>query len=119
MNKGQAIAKVNAHLGDVVLNNGNTSFSNINAKNPVWWLNISTKKFESELHILLSKKNDSGLIWLRVKVDTFTNLESVFRIRNTGDVDLEIACEGNRYMRDIKGPVSYNFVRHIEHEWNE
>ena len=119
MNKGQATAEVNAYIGDVALNNGNTSFSNINAKKPVWWLNISPKKFENELHILLAKKNDSGLIWLRIKANTFPNLESVFRIRNTGDVDLEIACEGNRYMRDIKGHATYNFSRHIEHEWDE
>ena len=120
MNKRQATRKVNAHLNSVVLDNDNTIFSNINAAKPVWWINIPLEKFKKEINILLAKKKEGSLIWLKIKADTFLNPEKVFRIRNDkGAVDLEIACEGSRYMCDIKGRRRYNFRRHIECEWDK
>ena len=109
---------VNDHLRDGVLTSYNTSFASVNRSKPVWWLNINSRKFKSEFHILLAK--NPGLIWLRIEANTFPYLESVFRIRLDKDaVDLEIASGGSQYMRDTKsGGVGYDFRPHIECEWN-
>ena len=119
MKKAEAIRKVNRYLGGEVLNNVNISFSNVNAAKSVWWLNIKPERFLNDLHILLCKKEESGLIWLKIEGNAFQNLESVFKIRSDkGVVDLEISSDGNRYMCDLKsGGTGYNFRRHIEHKW--
>ena len=119
MNKVQAVIKVNRYLGNAVLNYKNTHFSTINKSKLVWWLNIPPKKFSNDLHVLLANKEDSEfLIWLRIEPNAIANPEKVFRIRDTGAVDLEISCDGNRYMYDIKsGGTGYNFRRHIEYQW--
>ena len=118
MNKSQAIKMVNDHLREGVLTAYNTSFASVNRSKPVWWLNINSRKFKSEFHILLAK--NPGLIWLRIEANTFPYLGSVFRIRLDKDaVDLEIACGGSQYMRDTKsGGVGYDFRPHIQREWN-
>lgn len=119
MDKSQAMNMVNSHLGYNELTSRNTSFSNVNKRKPVWWLNIHPRKFQSESHILLAKK--SGLIWLKIKARAFPNLENVFRIRpDKGSVDLEIPISGQRYMHDIKsGGTGYDFKTHIQREWAE
>lgn len=117
---------VNNHLGKKLLSSRNTHFSNINASQArdFWWLNIHPRKFKSELHILLAKKDDNGLIWLRIDADTFPNPADVFRTRTdngrVGIVDLDICSDDAdaRYMRDTKGP-GYDFRPHIAHEWDE
>ena len=127
MDKVTAIRMVNDHLGDVLLNDGNTHFANVNASQArdFWWLNIHPRKFKSELHILLAKKGDNGLVWLRIEVDTFPNPADVFRVRTDdgklGIVDWEICSDDTdaRYMRDIKsGGTKYNFRPHIVQEWD-
>lgn len=115
---------VNSHLGYRALTDRNTSFSNINKAKPVWWFTIKPNKFRSDLHLLLAKDNDAGLIWLKIKANTFPDLENVFRIRHDkhyyGCIDFEIPISGPSYMRDIKGGGSgYDFKPHIQREWNE
>ena len=119
MNRREAIVFVNERTGYVVLNGNNSRFSNVNKSNPVWWLNIPPEKFKRELHILLAKKNDRGLIWLKIEAHTFPDLENVFKMRrDKGVVDLEISSEGIRYLCDVKsGGTGYNFRRHIQEEW--
>ena len=39
MDKRSAMAMVNEHWGSRLLDGGNTSFANINASKPVWWIN--------------------------------------------------------------------------------
>lgn len=122
MDKATAIQKVNDHFGEVLLSSGNTHFSNINASQArdFWWLNIPPRKFKSELHILLVKKDDNGLIWLRVKANAFPNPSAVFKTRDNGKMDLEICSDDTdaRYMRDVRG-AGYDFRPHIAHEWEE
>ena len=62
MDKRPAMEMVNEHLGNRLLYGRNTSFANINAKVPVWWININPSKFKSDLHLLLAKEGDGGLI---------------------------------------------------------
>ena len=118
MNKSQAIEMVNDHLRDDVLTSDNTSFASVNRSKSVWWLNISTRRFKSELHLLLAK--NPGLIWLRIEANAFQCLDSVFRIRLDKDaVDLEISSGGTQYMRDTKsGGGGYDFRPHIKYEWS-
>ena len=110
---------INKHLGYTALTRYNASFSNINRAKPVWWLNISPKKFSDESHILLAK--DRGMIWLKFEANAFPNLESVFKIRADKNlVDLEIPISGHQYMRDVKGGgTGYDFKPHIQREWSE
>ena len=127
MDRSDAIGKVNAHLGGRVLKgsgrNSNTHFSNINnSDKQVWWLNINPQRFKNDLHILLAKKQ--GLIWLRIKAGAIPHPESVFRVRpdkgDKGVIDLEIAADGDLYLKDVKsGGTGYDFRRHIEYEWDE
>lgn len=120
MNKKQAMGMVNEYLGDVVLRGNNTTFAkkpDADAQRQVWWLEIDPQNFTEERHILLA--NDPGLIWLRIKANTFQNPEKVFKIRQDKDrVALEISNSGSPYLCDIRnGGTGYNFRRHIEREW--
>ncbi len=119
MDKESAIAKVNGHLGYRLLDGRNTSFAHINLAKEVWWLNISPRKFKSDLHIILVKESDSGLVWLRIKGNSIPTPEKVFRVRqDNGLIDLEISSRPPRYMTDIKsGGTGYDFAEHIEYQW--
>ena len=118
MDKQSAMKMVNEHLGYRLLGGGNTSFANVNASKPVWWINISLDKFKSDRHILLVKGN-GGLIWLRIEGNSFSDLGKVFRVREDKDcVDLEISSRHPQYMIDVKsGGTGYDFTKHVEHEW--
>ena len=119
MNKSDAMQMVNDHIGGRALKRSNTSFSNINTRHPVWWLNINPQRFKSELHILLAK--NPGLIWLRLDANAIPNPESVFRVRSdNGLIDIEIAVGGNRYLMDVKGGrTGYDFRPHVAYEWDD
>ena len=117
MNKQTAMEKVNGHLGYRLLNGQNTHFSSVNARKSVWWLNVPLRKFKDELHLLLAKEN-GGLIWLRIKGNTFLLPKDVFRYRKDKDaIDLEISTMPQAYMTDVKsGGTKYNFTKHIKYE---
>ena len=119
MDKQSAMEMVNEHWGCRLLDRGNTSFANINASKPVWWININPGKFKSDQHILLAKEGDGGLIWLRIESNSFPDLGKVFRVRRDKDcIDLEISSRPPKYMIDVKsGGTEYDFTKHIEHEW--
>ena len=119
MDKKSAMAKVNEHLGYSLLVNGNTSLANVNSAKDVWWFNISPRKFERDLHIILVKEKDSGLIWLRIKGNSIPTPTKVFTVRqDNGYIDLEISSRPPYYMTDVKGGgKGYDFSRHIEYEW--
>ena len=119
MDKQSAMARVNGHLGYRLLDGRNTSFANINASKAVWWLNINPKKFKTDLHLLLAKEDDGGVIWLRIEGNFIAAPENVFRVRqDNGLIDLEISSRSPQYMTDVKsGGQGYNFASHIEHEW--
>ena len=119
MDKRSAMEMVNEHLGNRLLYGRNTSFANINAAAPLWWMNIKPSKFKSDLHLLLAKEGGGGLIWLRIKGNAFPDVSKVFRLRQDNDcIDLEISSRTPQYMTDIKsGGTGYDFTKHIAHEW--
>lgn len=126
MDKSIAMRMVNRHLGEASrLNHHNAIFSNVNVSKDVWWFTIPPQKFESELHVLLAKEDDSGLIQLRIKADTFPNPYALFeaRVRNGKVfVDWEICSDDTdpRYMCDTRNRgTKYDFGPHIVHEWDE
>lgn len=114
MNKRSAIERVNSHGGGKLLTSSNACFSSINRANPVWWLTIPVSKFENELHLLL-RKRDGGLIWIRIPASRFQSPENMFRYRPDKDaVSLEISCERQRYLSEVKGPGSVRFHPLVE-----
>ncbi len=118
--KALAIKKVNEHLGYKLLESSNTSFSSINNAKLVWWLDISPKKFKKELHLLLARDMDQGLIWLRIKANTFPIPEEKFSYRaDNGYISLEISCNNaGQYLHDVRsGGMGYDFSSHVEYEW--
>ena len=119
MDKKSAMAKVNGHLGYTLLVARNTSLANVNSAKDVWWLNISPRKFERDLHIVLVKERDCGLIWLQVKGNSIPTPTKVFTVRqDNGYIDLEISSRPPYYMTDVKGGgKGYDFSKHIEYEW--
>lgn len=115
---------VNKRLGEASsLNHHNAVFSNVNVSKDVWWFTIPPQKFVSELHVLLAKKDDSGLIWLRIRANAFPNLANVFRKRaDNGKVHWEICSDDTDalYMRDTKNVrIKYDFRPHIAQEWDD
>ena len=120
MDKTKAMRRVNDHLGlgYRLLDGRNTHYSSVNASKPVWWLNIPLRKFAEELHLLLAKEN-GGLIWLRIKGNTFSSPKDVFRYwEDKGAIDLEISAMPRDYMTDVKSSgTGYNFTKFIECEW--
>ncbi len=115
MEKVSAISMVNNYVGHRLLNQRNTSFANLNASKPLWWLNISQDKFKSELHILLADDSRDRLMWLKIEADSIPEPAEVFRIRgDNGAVDLGISCLPNTYLVDsYGGGIGYNFSKHI------
>lgn len=118
MNKKFAMATINGHLGSRLLEGGNTRFSRVNASKDVWWLNPKPEQFKSDLHIILVKEGDSGLIWLRIPGNSIPVPAKVFKFRqDKGCIDLEISSRSLRYMTDVKsGGSGYDFSKHIERE---
>ena len=120
MNKRKAIEVVNAHLGEDVLNNGNTCYSTMtsnNAGEDVWWFTVPPQKFKSELHALLAKEDGDSLIWLRIKASQVS--PELFKQRSDGKVDWEI-CANTPFLRDIRsGETGYDFRPHIAHQWQD
>ena len=112
------MARVNEHVGYPLLRDDNTSFANINSKKDVWWVNVNPRKFRHELHIILVKDGDSGLIWLRIAPSSISAPEDVFRVKqDNGYVDFEISSHPERYMKDVRsGGTEYDFSRHVEVE---
>ena len=119
MDKKSAIAKVNGHLGYTLLDARNTSLANVNKKQPVWWLKINLRKFERDLHILLLKEKNGGLIWLKIKGNSIPTPTKVFTVRQDNEyIDLKISSRPPYYMTDVKdGGKGYDFSKHIEYEW--
>ena len=122
MDKRSAMEMVNEHLGNRLLYGRNTSFANINAAVPLWWMTIDPSKFKSDLHLLLAKEGDGGLIWLRIKGNAFPDVSKVFRVRqdngHKGWIEWGIASRPPKYMTDVwSGGTEYDFTKHIEHEW--
>ena len=122
MDKRSAMEMVNEHLGNRLLYGRNTSFANISGPASLWWMTIDPSKFKSDLHLLLAKEGDGGLIWLRIKGNAFPDVSKVFRVRqdnsHKGWIDWEISSRPPKYITDVKsGGTEYDFTKHIEHEW--
>ena len=123
MDKRSAMDMVNEHLGNRLLYGRNTSLANISGKEPKrWWMTIDPSKFKSDLHLLLAKEGDGGLIWLRIKGNAFPDVSKVFRVRqdngHKGWIEWGIASRPPKYMTDVwSGGTEYDFTKHIEHEW--
>ena len=103
--KSSAIDFVNNKNGFSKLINSNTSFSNINKTNPVFWINADPKKFSKEFNIICIDKND--LIWFNIPQGEFNDPDKQFYIRkDNGKVHIEIPIKGeNDYLNDIKNGV--------------
>lgn len=106
--KSSAIDFVNNRNGFSKLNNSNTSFSNINKTNPVFWINVDPKKFSKEFNIICIDKNE--LIWFSIPQGEFNEPDKQFYIRkDNGKVHIEIPIKGeNDYLNDIKNGVKLN-----------
>jgi hypothetical protein len=108
--KSDAIDIVNNDLGNSILNNSNTVFSNINRNGDFWWLNISPKKFNSMLNIILVENNE--LIWIsNLSDEVCVNYTAYFNTRDdNGKIDLYIdAIEGNTYLKETRKGKDFDF----------
>lgn len=103
--KSSAIDFVNNKNGFSKLNNSNTSFSNINKTNPVFWINADPNKLSKEFNIICIDKNE--LIWFNIPQGEFNDPDKQFYIRkDNGKVHIEIPIKGeNDYLNDIKNGV--------------
>lgn len=109
MTKNQLISHIN-NIHNSKLNNSNTNFSNINKSKSVWWFNISTSKFDSDVNLLLNAEEYA--LWLFLPKGFVNQLNAKFNIRaDKNAVDLEISSSINsNYLIDIKSNGSkFNF----------
>ena len=114
MDKKQLLDYINHEFGGN-LNTRNTSYSNINKSKAVWWFNVSTDKFNSDVHLLLN--TESKVIWLTLPKGFVSNIYSTFKVREDKDaVDLEISADKSfKYLHDVKsGGTSFDFRSYIK-----
>lgn len=114
MTKNQLISHIN-NIHNSKLNNSNTFFSNINKSKSVWWFNISTSKFDSDVNLLLNAEEYA--LWLFLPKGFVNQLNEKFNIRaDKNAVDLEISSSINsNYLIDIKSNGSkFNFSRFVK-----
>lgn len=112
--KKEIIDYINAIKG-AYLNSSNTSYSKINKSKAVWWFNVRTDKFNSDVHLLLNTENK--VIWLTLPKGFVSNLSSTFKIREDKDaVDLEISADKHfRYICDVKsGGTGFDFTKYVK-----
>ena len=116
MNKGEAIAEANLRLERGNLTNSNTSFSSLNRKGPVWWLNIRPEKLTREHYVLLA--GSSNLVLLHVPANHIRAPENMFRVRgDNGALDIAISANpSDNYLCDRYG-TKYDFRQHARHTW--
>lgn len=104
-NKSDAINLVNEKLGENILSNSNTIFSNINKTNPVWWMDIPQDKFKNSLNILLIENDE--VIWVFIPSKTCYPPSDFFYIRNdNGKAQINIDSDDKNYLMD---KLSSNF----------
>lgn len=104
-NKSDAINLVNEKLGENILSNSNTIFSNINKTNPVWWMDIPQEKFKNSLNILLIENDE--VIWIFIPSKTCYPPSDFFYIRNDNEkVQINIDSNNYNYLMD---KLSSNF----------
>ena len=99
------------------LTSGNTSYSKINKSKDVWWFNVRTNKFNSNVHLLL--KTEIQVIWITLPKGFVSNLPSTFKVREDKDaVDLEISADTQfKYLQDVKsGGTGFDFSGFVKAE---
>ncbi|WP_282122164.1 hypothetical protein [Algibacter mikhailovii] len=92
------------------LNSSNASYSKINKSKDVWWFNVRTDKFNSDVHLLLNTVRK--VIWIKLPKGSMSNLYNTFKVREDKDaVDLEISADRNfNYLQDVKsGGTGFDF----------
>lgn len=97
------------------LTNSNTSYSKINVSKEVWWFNVATHKFGSDVNLLL--KAEDKIIWVYLPTGFANNLGSVFKIRpDKNAVDLEISSNKRyMYLKDVKsGGTGFDFTNYVQ-----
>lgn len=112
--KKEIIDYINTTRG-AYLNNTNTSYSKINKSKAVWWFNVRTDKFNSDVHLLLN--DDNKVIWIALPKGFVGNLYSTFKVREDKDaVDLEISADKHfRYLYDVKsGGTGFDFQPYVK-----
>ena len=112
--KKEIIDYINATKG-AYLNSSNTSYSKINKSKEVWWFNVRTDKFNSDVHLLLN--TESKVIWIKLPKGFVNNLNSTFKIREDKDaVDLEISADRSfKYLHDVKsGGSGFDFTPFVK-----
>lgn len=110
--KWEAITRVNFYLGQKLLNNQNTHFSNVNKAAPFWWLEIPVRKTGKQLNLLL-RREDDGLIWLKCPPGTLDSNDFYHRL-DKDVISLQLETDA-QFLRDSRS--GYNFSRHIEREF--
>ena len=114
MTKKELIDHINGEFNSA-LTTSNTSYSKINVSKEVWWLNVPTHKFDSDVNLLL--KIEDKVIWIYLPKGFVDNLGTVFKIRpDKNAVDLEISSNKcYMYLKDVKsGGTGFDFTNYVK-----
>lgn len=123
MNKREAASIINkkwlANLNPS--NNGNVSWANINASKDVWWIDIPTKKFFRDFHLILNDEKNRILHWIFIPSGTFKDPYRTFRKLREGYISVELSSrEANKFVDVKSGGTNFDFnqfqITTINHE---
>lgn len=105
--KGEAIAPMNARPSGAALNRRNTHFANINSQKEVWWFDIPCSKLAvgaaEDINLLLFDHRTNELHHLIVPTAYFrANLGGLVIRDEKGTISLELSAEPRTMFRDIR-----------------
>lgn len=119
MRKKSAINYINSQLEEEFLKFSICSYASINKTVPVWWFDISPKKFTDNFYLILD--NGTKFLLVFIPKGTFPNPQKNFRIRPDNNlIDIKISSEtDDRYLRDIaSGGTGVDFSLMIKGEFS-
>ena len=106
MKRSEAIALINSRYGSARLNRRDTHFANINARKPVWWLEIPIHKLEGSvraINLLLYDHRVDDLHYLKVPTEYLRANRVGLVVRDDkACITLELAADRQHLFQDVR-----------------
>jgi len=85
-----------------------------NTKPPIWWCDISNKKFNSDIHLLLKDQREKILYYFFIERGSINNPEKLFKQKKTNMSSIKIRI-GDENFADIYG-TKFQFKKYLKAE---
>ena len=104
MDKDQASKFINQSLNANILipkNGGNVRWANINSSKNVWWINITYKMFNQDIHLILNDDKNNIFYWLKIDAMSIHLPKNIFKDLH-GMADIELDTREDNFLIDVK-----------------